>query len=91
MLEEQGYYFSCGFKTFSHHCRKSRSSKLHESEDDGDYARLRELPMLSVGATEQSDGDTASEDNKVIIYQIFCFDIYFVLTCFNCGVVFCSG
>ncbi|XP_054258919.1 protein tincar [Macrosteles quadrilineatus] len=52
--------------TFDPSSKKSRSSKLHESEDDGDYARLRELPMLSVGATEQSDGDTASEDNKLL-------------------------
>lgn len=44
--------------------RKCRSSKVGDCEDDGDYARLRELPMMSA-TQEQSDGDTASEDNKV--------------------------
>ncbi|KAG8271782.1 hypothetical protein J6590_055405 [Homalodisca vitripennis] len=51
--------------TFDPSSKKCRSSKGPEdSEDDGDYARLRELPMLSASGAEQSDGDTASEDNK---------------------------
>ncbi|RZF42831.1 hypothetical protein LSTR_LSTR003655, partial [Laodelphax striatellus] len=39
------------------------SKKLErDDEDDGDYARLRELPLLTAGV-DHSD-DTASEDNK---------------------------
>uniref|UniRef100_A0A1B6EGG5 Protein tincar n=1 Tax=Clastoptera arizonana TaxID=38151 RepID=A0A1B6EGG5_9HEMI len=49
--------------TFDPNSVKCSSGKDVESDDDGDYARLRELPLLNAAAIEQSD-DTASEDNK---------------------------
>ncbi|KAK7869725.1 hypothetical protein R5R35_011794 [Gryllus longicercus] len=38
--------------------------QLSESEDDGDYATLRELPLMST--IPSNSEDTASEDNKLI-------------------------
>lgn len=42
-------------------------------EDDGDYAKLRELPMVTRATTDHSD-DNTSEDTKVrtsIVHRLF--------------------
>ncbi|XP_068085891.1 protein tincar [Anabrus simplex] len=42
--------------------------QLSESEDDGDYATLRELPLM--GSIPSQSEDTASEDNKLLEHDM---------------------